>query len=436
MKNKLIYLICALITLSSCEKAVTSDALTDEEDGISETSTGSARLTVITRTGGGSDEDAVAQGLIYIFNTSGHCVSAIMTDENSNSATAHLDAGTYTVVAIGGDDLTRFQYPNQSEASLNSVITLKDGKVMDDLLYKQATVSLTDGESLNLNMSLEHKVLCLSELEVLQVPTDITSVEVEITPFYHSMTLSGTYPATPVTSYRVSLVKQSDGTTWQSTPSQMLFPSVGTPTIKIIFSKSTTSQSYSYTCAEAMPANHHFSISGTFNDVQGVSLTGILTAAEWGEDRNITFEFDNENQIVTPPVAGQSYLGYYCVSVDATAHTAVLLANEDVAIADPSDPSSATEWLAQITPLLASLTKPAGVTNDWRLPTLDEFNVFSSDGQLAFNSSGYTKSFFCDNSGTLNWACMQRLTDESYHLLNGASLQAGIHLRPVIDITF
>jgi len=423
-----------MMALVSCEKVVL-----DEEsiDYPSEQPSGTAQLTVKTR-GEGTDENAVAQGRIYIFNQAGECVQMLSTDDENNSATVQMAAGTYTLYAVGGEDLTRFNLPSKSEATSTSVITRVEGKVMDDLLMKQATVTLEDGEQLNQVLSLEHKVICISQLEIKKVPSTVTKVEVTISPIYSTIRLNGTYPDTPTESYKVSLTKQEDGKTWKAQPQQMLFPSKGMPTIKVSITTSEGTVSYSYTASEELPANHHFNISGTYMAAQGVTLTGVLTAAGWGEDREITFDFDDDNKEVVTynPVAGELCNGYYVVSVNATARTAVLLAKQKLTYEVPATGSAESVWLEALAAPMAALALPENIQGSWRLPTLDEAAVFTQGtNDISFDSSGNSPSYFCLDGGVLKWAYTKQ-TDSGNVLKSGTNYNGNVLLRPVIDINY
>lgn len=430
MKKHFIFLSLILFAFSSCEKAVLEDEIPSEPLTV-----GTASLTVSTR--GGNTESPVTQGNIYIFNQAGNCVELLTTSETSNSATAQLPAGTYTLYAVGSCDLSRFELPTKATAQATSVITRKEGEVMEDLLLKSANVTLEDGESINQTIALEHKVICVNQVEIKKVPSDITKVEVTLSPLYQSIRLNGTYPDSPTESYKITLTKQDDGTTWLSTPQQMLFPSKGTPTIKVSF---TTSQGdvrgYSYTASEELPANHHFTISGSYTAEQGISITGILTAAEWGDDCEITFDFDNGNMSVYNPVAGQFCNGYYVVSVDRQARKVVLLAKEKLAYTAPDEATNSTAWRQALTAPMASLAKPTGINGNWRLPTLEEVSIFSKDSQVNAFTNNASPVYFCEDEDVLMWG-WTKSTDEGYELKKGKeTFYNYFHLRPVIDITF
>lgn len=435
MKNYLLMLVgISIMLLTACEKVV----LPEDEDispNSFEEMEGAAELIISTRSGD-VDRNVVAQGRIYIFNQAGNCVQMLTTNEEISNATAHLAAGSYSLYAVGGDDLSRFVLPTQNNASPTSVITRQEGKVMDDLLMKKADVVVEDGESTNLGMVLEHKVLSISEIEIQKVPTNVTKVEVAITPLYSSIRLDGTYPDTPTESYKFALTKQSDGKTWKSLPNQMLFPSKGTPTIKISFTTPEGTQGYSYTASEELPANHHFTIKGTYMAAQGVNITGILTAADWDEDRVIEFSFDDGDNTMYTPVVDKYCNGYYVLSVDEDLRTAVLLAKSNVVYEVPAANSSAAVWQSALTTAMEGLSKPAGVSNNWRLPTYAEVSAVLQNAQLAkVSATGYTSSLYYQDGDDIKYAYAQ-YTNEGYQMRTGTGFYGSVGLWPVIDISY
>ena len=424
-------ILAALCVLLSCEKSL------DESDpeATGQWPQASARLHIITRTG---DEEPtynpIKQGRIYIFDSNEKCIDLLTTDESSNSATIDLPAGTYTLYAVGGEDLTRFTLPTVSEASPTSVISCASGKIMDDLLLKSATVELGANESLNQTISLEHKVFSLTAVEVANVPSNVTAVTFSIAPLYQSIKLDGTYVSSPTGSYQVALTKAATGNTWQATPNQMLFPSKGTPTIKVSFTTSEGTQSYSYTASEELPANHHFTIKGTYVAAKGIALTGILTASAWGEDRTVTFNFD-ETSI---PVAGSRYDGYYVISVNETARTALICAMSNVPFTAPgkdtTEEPDVSKWLTAFNTALLAYPKPTGAVGDWRIPTFDEAKIFLTDASLY--STDKSSVYICLNDGVPNWCQATELNSATPKVSCGVSLKDFYYLRPVITISY
>ena len=422
--------VCAVMNLSSCGEAVMDDALTTEPYG------GESRLTLTTRGDGDASESTILESRVYFFNEAGKCVQIISADEEDNSFTVMLAAGTYTVLSVGGEDLSRFSLPLQTNAATNSVIALKDGQEMGDLLMKQSTVTVVKGQDQSETITLERKVTKIGSVEIKEVPTDVTGVEVTVSSFYGSVYLDGTFPDSPTTDYTVTLTKQQDGTTWKAEPEQLSFPSAGNPTILVTLTKADGKESYSYTLTEALTSNKSYSLSGTYKHTWG-KLTVTLAAQAWGDSQDAEFEFDAGNMVFSNPVAGEFNNGYYVVSVNATARTAVLLAQSKLVYNAPASGSNAAAWQEAIAGPMEALAKPTGVTNDWRLPTTDETAVFSKDPQIVtFSDAGYSALYFCTKEGALQCGWTTK-SGETYTFHWGDSgFNSNITLRPVIDISF
>jgi len=431
MKLNLIYPACFMLVLAACEKPMleNEEITLDNHQG-----KGVAQLTVSTRSG---EESTVSQGRIYLFDQAGKCVQVLATDDENNVATTQLAAGSYSLYAVGGNDLTRFNLPEQEEASPTSVITRMEGKVMDDLLMKHADVTLTEGENTNLPLTLSHKVICLNQLEIKQVPVNVNKVEVALSPLYSSVRLDGTYPDTPTESYKIALSKQADGTTWSASPQQMLFPSKGMPTIHVTVTTATETLGYSYTANEELSANHHFSISGTYKVSQGVSLSCVLTIADWDDDQSLSFDIDNNSKIAYHPVAGKFCNGYYVVSTDASTKQAVLLAKNNVPYTVPTEGAEPADWQQATATAMESLALPEDITGSWRLPTLSEAEVITKNEQLTtFSEQGNSKVLFCTIDGQFGWAYTKKV-DNTYTLKKNTSpFNSSILLQPVIDINY
>lgn len=435
--KKFLLLACATIVLSACEKAVLpEDDLLSEE---TESTIHSAKLNIVASAEDEAGEGTLNEGKVFIFNHEDKCVQLLTMNEEDHRIEAQIPAGQYTLYAIGGDDLTRFDLPSQEEATPTSVITRLSGKMMTDLMMATAYLDVAEGETLNQNISLTHVVFCLDEIELREMPAGVTSVEVTLAPLYSAVQLDGSYEETPTESYKVALEKQTDGTTWKTEKQQMLFPSKGKPTIKVSMITTTGSMSYSFTSAEELEPNHHFDIIGTYKATQGVSLSGIMTDAGWGEDRTINFDIDEKDVDEVKFVAGQFFQDYYVVSVDEAQRRAVLLAKEDLTYTAPAEGAASSVWQASFVAPMAALAKPAGAAGNWRLPTLDEVDIFARDTQVvSFNqSSGDTMNFYClGEEEKLCWAYIHRGN-------NGTELKWGtsgfierIRLRPVIEVAF
>lgn len=426
--------LCSILFFSSCEKEMLSDTSDEEVKG-------NSQLVITTRGGDPSSTD-VAQSCIYIFNAAGSCVRMLST--TASSATAEdMAAGTYTLYAVGGDDLTKFTLPDQENATAESVIQVATGKTMGDLLMTSATVTLTEGEDRNQNLVMSRKVFSLDNITIRQVPVDVTNVEVALEPMYTKVKLDGTF-VDETANQRFALTNGSYGT-WSNTTAHMLFPSKGNPSIVVYFTRGDNTKSYAYTASEPIEANHHFTVEGTYTEAQGVSLVGVLSGTEWGEDRTITFDFDetnvssgggNNNPSSTAPVAGSAYDGYYVVSVDDTHRTAVLLAKNTVSYTANNNYSQA-QWKTALNNAMSTLVKPsvAPTESAWRVPTLAECSIFIVDESVTTYTGNDSPMYFCLKNDDLVRVYAEK-SNNTYTVSDVASIYTGLKLRPVIDITY
>lgn len=443
--KKFIWVILLMMTIVSCEKELLLD--NSENDG--QTSLVTSRLSITTRA---VDDDgqlqAVAQGRVYVFNAQNQCVEVLSTTAEEGTFSTELPVGTYSLYAVGADDLDRYVLPTQEEATPASLITCAEGKQMDDLLLKKSDVTLVKNASQHLSIDLSRKVLCLNLVEIKNVPTEVTAVEVSLSPMYSGVCLDGTYSEANPQTCIVSLTNQGEGL-WQSEPKTYLFPSKGTPTITISFTTSEGTQSYSYSTNQTLEANHHVILSGTYEGNKGVSLTGVLLSEEWGEDITITFGFDDPTVTPDPdpdpnpnptdtPVPSQFYHDYYVVSVNASKNKAVLLSKDNVAFTAPSG-AGQESWLGALNTAMSGLAKPDGLAcDDWRLPTFAEVEVFARDSQALALEEGTLVRLFCiKQNGELESARVEKKRNTgAYDISESPALTEDCFLRPVITITY
>ena len=427
-------LLSAGLVMTSCEKELSSEVGEEETEVLGQSPEASAHLNIITRgSGDDPDENEVSEGRIYIFNSSDQCVALLQTNDVTYQASADLAPGTYTLYAVGGSDLSRFVLPTKQQATPSSVITRVDGMVMDNLMLKTATVTITEGESVTQTIALDHKVLYINQLEVHDVPDDVTKVEVTLSPLYKSIQLDGTYVTTDTESYKIALTQSSTTpTTWQASPHQALFPSKGTPTIKVTFTSPSGVKSYSYTLSEELPANHHFAISGTYsNRNNGIAFTGLLTSSDWGEYLTITFGFDEGHHDI--PVAGQSFKGHLVLSVDESTHTALVRSKSIKYTAPTAANATESAWLTALNTAMSTVEKPEGAIGNWRIPTVAETTLFVLNPALSTGDESYF--YFCLDGNVLEWIRAVNLQSTPETQL-GTNYNSSVYLRAVINISY
>ena len=385
------------------------------------------------------------EGQVYVFNSLGDCVRLLSTDESGQLASTNLVAGDYTVCAIGGEDLSAYTLPDQDVASVSSVITLAEGEEMTDLFMTSSDVTLTEGNASNLELELERQVIMIKEVSIKQVPTDVTKVEVSISPLHEGIQLDGTFTEDH-TSLTLDLTKSSDNKTWTNGENQPYgFPSAGNPTITISFTLSNGVKTYSYQASEPFAANHQVVLEGTYSEAQDAILSGTLIAKAWEADKSESFEFNEDNLVVPEapavPEAGGTFLGYYVVSVSpgpsTGSGTAVLLRKTQ------EDGIGSAEEMAE---RAAAINKPEGdgiTCGEWRLPTVEECRIFLEDDNVNQKIYGAEKYYYCMDGDKMKrmsaWKSSTGVITITGPLPSGnsaAGYNDETYYRPVIDISY
>lgn len=424
---------CGLIALFSCSKEIVSEADNESER--------TAQLRIITRAG--DDVSQINDGRIYVFNSSGACVDILTTTEETHSASVLLPPGDYTVYAVASEDLSRFSLPSKDEASPTSEIVLGAEKEMEDFLTKSANVTLEENVPQQLNLSLERKVTCFQSITIKKVPSDVTDVTVSFGPLYKAICLNGTFPD-KTESYSISLTGNGSGS-WQASPEKMHFPSKGNPTVTISFTRGSSTKSYSCVLDQELPANHHLILEGTYTETQGVTLTGVISGEEWGDDVTITFSFDetnseggedpNNNNNNTTYTAGDTYNNHYIVAVNGNTLTVLSNTERDGFSINEDNMTAA---LNTINSALAnwSTTTDENFTGEWRVPTNDETRAFLRDPNSFNIPSGSTLYYLIKDENSLKSIRITTRDDGTRNVSTPSATIGNItRLRPVIDIT-
>ena len=399
---------------------------------------------------------------IYLFKGKA-LVRTLQTDADNSysSAAVKLPEGAYTLCALNASDLSHFQIPNNPTPT--SVITKATDQTMGDLLMATASVNLPDGTNKEIDMTLERKVLELSSLSVSLVPADVTGVSVAITPFYSGIQFNGTYvEADPVTCTFDLVASTATTGLWELTPRQLVFPSIGKPTITVTFTRDENDATiYTYTAESALTANNKYNIAGTYTEPIGVTLSGSVASQSWAEPTPVNFDFDEQNNSANNsgnnnqkdpnnpssdpstnpttdtsdvPVAGQTYKGCHVVSANATNRTAVLLSptGKDGFVGIVTSAVS-----TEIEEALSAWPAISGISGTWRVPTLEEVQLFALSSDLMDDVENLkSKYLFCySGSELLNTEIIKKTTGIE---VKTPISKIGIHtiLRPVIDITY
>lgn len=411
----------SMVAWSGCSEQVMN------EDMRVEVPQGQSLLRVQTRSATPPQE-----GQVYVFNSLGDCVRLLSTDESGQLASTNLVAGDYTVCAIGGEDLSAYTLPDQDDASVSSVITLAEGEEMTDLFMTSSDVSLTEGNASNLELELERQVIMIKEVSIKHVPTDVTKVEVSISPLHEGIQLDGTFTEDH-TSLTLDLTKSSDNKTWTNGENQPYgFPSDGNPTITISFTLSNGVKTYSYQASETFAANHQVVLEGTYSEAQDAILSGTLIAKAWEADKSESFEFNEDNLVVPEapavPEAGGTYLGYYVVSVNSSDRTAVLLSKTQ---------EKNYEEASAVNTALSSWPTSEDFSGTWRLPSNAEMTAFLNDRNVNSLETGESLFYYYKDGNSISKIELFMNYNGDYSIRDYKnSFNINTWLRPVIDISY
>ena len=278
---------CMLATLTACEKNMIVEGAEE----------GNSVLSVVTRTGDGVATISYPV-TVYVMNSSGVCVRKQVLTSASDQLSMNMQAATYHVYAVGGAGDDDYSLPDKENATATTALTLKTGALHADLMAGDNTVTLGENESNTLTLSLSRKVMELKSVEIKNIPNTVDGVSIVLSPLYDNLLLNGTY-STTTSAQTVTLIKQSDGTTWKNAAAQYLLPASGSATIAVKLTTGTTTTSYTYNCPEPLQANYHINITVTYVNNTELTLTGVISGATWAGTTNIEFSFDGSGSTTT-----------------------------------------------------------------------------------------------------------------------------------------
>lgn len=417
-----------LMTLCSCSKEVMNNNWMERD----------SRLTVLTRSDGENDDKVIATPVrIYVFNSEEQCVATKTQDGADPTFSVDLAEGEYDIYAIGGANDERLELPTRENAEKTSVISLKEGKLLGDLMTAHSSVTLTKDNSSTITLNMKRDVCEIVSFTITDVPVETEIVSVSISPFHESILLNGSYQGEGG-KCMIPLEKQTDGTTWKKGAADIyLLPSVGKPTISIMIDDFT----YSYTCEKELSANHRITINGTYSQ-QGVTptitLSGTITGEEWGDEEVILFDFseddrddtNNDEGVINAPLpeVGSLYEGCYVLAVNGKQATILSCKEEDEIVILNDTPD---EKKRKINEKLQNWSVP-NITATWELPDYDMTTIL-------LNEKSHITSPDLGTNGYFYYSNNQKV--EAFAITNNGinytvSINDGVFLRPVATLTF
>ncbi|MGN1375761.1 MAG: FimB/Mfa2 family fimbrial subunit [Prevotella sp.] len=370
------------IIFSSCEK-YSSDDITSPTEA-------NSTLMLSASLSEASDETEISWPInIYVFDKDNNCIATQLLNDASSMIDIKLPEGLYHVYAVGGATSDKYSLPTKETATPDFVLSLNDDNQHADLMLAKNTITMTSGETNKLTLAMQRKVARLQQITISNVPSDVTDVSVSFAPIYSTICLNGTYNGAD-NSYKATLTKQSDGTTWSNTDAINIMPSSSSPvTIKISFTTSTEIKSYSYTCAEEIEANYKFNISGTYKE-NSITLSGTITGATWAGTKNITFTFEDEesssddtgnsgSETDDIPTVGSIYKGCYVLKSEISGNSTVvtLMTANEYREGFSGLSGDMTAFRSAVDNAISGLSIE-GISG-WRLPSLEEIQLVKND---------------------------------------------------------
>lgn len=198
--------------------------------------------------------------IIYIFNKSNICTNQLIIN-NEEDISLPLDAGKYTLKAFANAKTNIWTFPDQTSATLNSLIIPKNDVLLSNLCAGSSSVELKQNEKISVDLSLIRKLSDLT-IELNNIPLTATGVKVKISSLYTSLNLDGeTFEGS--NEFNIALEKLGIPGEWTVT-NVPIFPSKDNQvniTISIIIGNKTNS--YSYTTS-APQSNKQYYIKGSY----------------------------------------------------------------------------------------------------------------------------------------------------------------------------
>ena len=341
--------------LSGC---TVNEELANQDEEIGQ---GMSKLKLTTKADG--ESTSPKESKIYLFDKYGDCTHIIETNNQSDNKTIIVPSGKHKMIAVGSDNLSQYILPDMEHANDTSIIKLKEGKALNNLLLKSVDTDLNEGETTNVGLDMARQVICIKKVEIEKVPTDVTSAVVTIAPMYKNIRMNEQY-TNETDTIKITLTKDDSTGKWTYKGDSIFsLPSKGNPTTVLRTTSSDAIKEYSYKNNTPFSKNRFVALEVVYNEGLKTYLSVSLTEPAWEGTDSVKYEFSEENVTYEEymiPIEGKTYNKYYVVSANAENNTAVLLRRTgETGINEKTMNEKAT-----------SIDKPNGATIDhWRLPT-------------------------------------------------------------------
>lgn len=369
-----IFLCC---TLFACQQVPEDDSWASEEE--------SQSLQVKVRS---AENVEISYPLfLYAFDKDGKLAASQNIEKEEDDMALTLGNGDFRLVAIAG---TSDAYLLPDSPTIDDVIIIDGTEGAETpLMVGKADIGISRSSEKTAEITMSYVVAELN-VKLVNVPADVSTVQLSISPLYSSLSLEGKYGG-DTQKVKVNCTLGEDGV-WSAQPTYIFPGSAAETTFSVSFKKEDgTELTYGYTYQGKPEANHPFNITGSY--AEGVIVGGSFEISGWEEAIDVEFTFGAN---VVPGVDEEEPEE---PEIDLTNVPEIGTIWNDAIVADIGEADetgvnllllSLDEWDAT-TSQVSDVIEGYSVNgiSDWRLPTHEEAAVlrarFSGDSRLELN---------------------------------------------------
>lgn len=348
-----------------------------------------SRVTIMTRSTG--DADIKYPITLYAFSSEG---GTLVTNAVANNADDKLSmdmvAGSYRLIAVAGTN--GLDVPDMPTTT--SDIGIPESGIMDEALQRGAIDITVSDKDVTADISLTYQVAQIN-LELHDIPSDITEVNVTFSTLYSKESFNGDYSGSKAVT--ASLTKTETEGVWKAETFHVLPGSGSQLTLSIAMTGSEGTMNYGYTHTSTLNAATPYQLTGSY--LEGFEVSGNVSAEGWAETETINFTFgldggtpsegnNDENEDSEDNNEEKNDDGEYLVS-EIPSHRTIWNGHY-VAVKSNADNISAElllmslkEW--SVLPVNAVSTVEEyteGNLGNWHIPTEDELSSLSILGNV------------------------------------------------------
>lgn len=225
--------------------------------------------------------------LYAFYSGTGALASSVTASSSDDALTMPLRVGSYQLVALAGagDAATGGLETVTSPTASQGIGVPNSGLITSAVQMGRADITVVDRD-ISAELTLSYQVVQV-DIELHDIPTDVTEVSVSLSSLYTDVTFNGTLGTPqPVT---IPLSKGDDGV-WRSATVYTLPGSTTQLTLSISMTNATETKTYGYTHSSNLVVGTPYTLLGSY--IEGFYFTpGSIAVEGWKEPQRIEFTF-------------------------------------------------------------------------------------------------------------------------------------------------